>query len=349
MLIPQVPLAADTPIDEAFITATTKLMVAGHVHLALEAGSAETLLPNLKPVLRTTKCRVGPFKASQADLATTYLDHGCLSVAFEVLAEDADADAVAASIGDIAEAVSTLPPSRVVIALRTPKHDAAAAAAGTPGHVATAPLLAAIASLKNLAAGFIVTVPNLHVPSDDIKALKAAAGGHAAICVTPAAGLAPLAAVEVGRLHRHDVSVIAPSLVTASNDDIATAEAAGKLDVGACIAACARSDRPDGLFTTVVRVGRAAAPLRSLVLLHASFFAVIIVVVIIFVNAAPLAVAPPQRCCCRCLTSAARRWASSTAARTASWRRCAAGGASTTRGPAGACGARVTPPARGRR
>lgn len=268
MLIPQVPLAADAPIDEAFITATTKLMVAGHVHLALEAGAAETLLPTLKPLLRTTKCRVGPFKASQADLATTYLDNGCLSVAFEVLAEDADAEAVAASIGDIAEAVSTLPPSRVVIALRTPKHDAGAAAAGTPGVVATAPVLAAIASLKNLAAGFVVTVPNLHVPSDDIKALKAAAGGHAAICVTPAPGLAPLAAVEVGRLHRHDVSVIAPSVVTAINEDIPVAEAAGKLDVGACIAACARSDRPDGLFTTVVRACVRARVVRIGSLLH---------------------------------------------------------------------------------
>jgi phosphoribosyl-AMP cyclohydrolase len=37
-----------------------------------------------------------------------------------------------------------------------------------------------------------------------------------------------------------------------SPEDSELESAAGRLDLGQCLAACARSDRPDGLFTTVV-------------------------------------------------------------------------------------------------
>jgi phosphoribosyl-ATP pyrophosphohydrolase/phosphoribosyl-AMP cyclohydrolase/histidinol dehydrogenase len=45
----------------------------------------------------------------------------------------------------------------------------------------------------------------------------------------------------------------------ASAEDVELAAAAGRLDVGSCLAACVRSDRTDGLFTTVVadELGRA--------------------------------------------------------------------------------------------
>ena len=60
---------------------------------------------------------------------------------------------------------------------------------------------------------------------------------------------------DVGRLHRQDLHVqsraVRASPATTA-EDLELESAAGRLDVGACAAACARSDRPDGLFTTVV-------------------------------------------------------------------------------------------------
>ena len=74
-----------------------------------------------------------------------------------------------------------------------------------------------------------------------------------ALCLRPSAQT--LRPSDVGRLHRHDVGVLFPAGVATTPAEVAAAEANAaveSLDAGACLAACVRSDRPDGLFTTVV-------------------------------------------------------------------------------------------------
>jgi phosphoribosyl-ATP pyrophosphohydrolase/phosphoribosyl-AMP cyclohydrolase/histidinol dehydrogenase len=124
-----------------------------------------------------------------------------------------------------------------------------------------------MAALRPLVAGFVVGVPGAEATGELVKSLRACAGTHTYLAVQPAGGVT---AAEVGRLHRQDVTVVAhgrippvldpaaaaaaaaPPAASADAEDTAGPGAPAALDVGACIASCARSDRPDGLFTTVV-------------------------------------------------------------------------------------------------
>ena len=85
--------------------------------------------------------------------------------------------------------------------------------------------------------------------SEDAKALKAAVGDQRLI-LHLAGGRA--SAKEVARLHKHEISLQARAHVAADSAGVERGEASGVLDVGTCAVACARSDRPDGLYTTVV-------------------------------------------------------------------------------------------------
>jgi len=64
----------------------------------------------------------------------------------------------------------------------------------------------------------------------------------------------PIAPDAVGRLHAAACSVVGAATIAPSAEESAALAATGRqpLDIGSCFAACARSDRPDGLFATVV-------------------------------------------------------------------------------------------------
>jgi phosphoribosyl-ATP pyrophosphohydrolase/phosphoribosyl-AMP cyclohydrolase/histidinol dehydrogenase len=64
----------------------------------------------------------------------------------------------------------------------------------------------------------------------------------------------PITPEAVGRLHAAACSVVGTAAIAPSAEESAALAATVRqpLDIGSCFAACARSDRPDGLFATVV-------------------------------------------------------------------------------------------------
>ena len=57
------------------------------------------------------------------------------------------------------------------------------------------------------------------------------------------------AAAKVGELHALNIDVLAPACLGGGGQGLG---GQGLLDVGACLGSCARTDRTDGLMTTVV-------------------------------------------------------------------------------------------------
>ena len=258
MLIPFVnhpALGYDAALSPEVLAEITKLGVAGDVFVQLPPQTrTDRGLGYVKPLLQKIGARVGPFLPTEVEIATLFLDAGAHFVAFDV-----NAAAGEAAVEGVVEALASLPRQRLLIYVHDdttamPSSNNDAASSSPAPHAALSDnIVAAVTALRDLVAGVIVAVPNGEIHSDYHKALRNAAGPHTLVSVRPTAPT--FRGADVGRLHKHDVSVVYPAFVAMSEGDIAAAEAsapASRLDVGACVAACARSDRPDGLFTTVV-------------------------------------------------------------------------------------------------
>lgn len=248
------------------LTTAKRLGVAGDVYIELPRATApdaaflprESLIAVFKPLLRAIRCRVGPFSPSEVDLATSWLDNGAALAVFDLTvhttesAAAAVADESADAVLQVVEALaSSLPASRVAAHIRT--HSAGGgAASSSPARASSVPVnvLAAIASLKSHVCGVVVTLDGVTITADIIRTLRSASGSHLSLTVDASAST--LTHTDVGRLHRHEMHVQATGVIAASDAEVAAAEADRVLDVGSAFIACARSDRPDGLFTTVV-------------------------------------------------------------------------------------------------
>lgn len=249
-LITHPSLGYDAPLPASLIADVARLGVAGDVYLQLPPQSrTERGLSHVRALLSVANCRVGAFLPSEADAAAAYLDAGALAVAFDVNTSGGEA-----SVGAAAEALASLPRQRLLVYV----HEGAAAGGGGGGvdgsraPVSTG-IVAALTALRELVMGVIVAAPEGEIHSEFHKALRAAVDPHTALCLRPSAQT--LRPSDVGRLHRHDVGVLFPAGVATTPEEVAAAEANAaveSLDAGACLAACVRSDRPDGLFTTVV-------------------------------------------------------------------------------------------------
>lgn len=271
------PPAGITVAGAPWAGEAAKLAVAGSIHVEVPAGEVaaaggESVLARLKAVLHEAPCSVGPFEAGEVDVATSTLDAGAHWVVFGLPLVGVPASD-AAALGAVVEAVCTLPPARVHVRFLCPPLRAPAGAGGeagtgavaaSPSHsaspaAATAPatashavmdaVTAAIGALHSYACAFEVPASAGTLSSDDAKALKAAVGEQRLI-LHLAGGRAT--AKEVARLHKHEIGLQAHAAVAATSEAVERGEAVGVLDVGTCLVACARSDRPDGLYTTVV-------------------------------------------------------------------------------------------------
>ena len=260
MLIPLIShpaLGYDAPVPSSLVAELSRLSVAGDVFLQLPPQSrTERGLAHVRPLLSAATCRVGPFLPNEVDAAAAFLDAGAHMVAFDVNCAGGEA-----SVGAAAEALASLPRPRLLAFVHEGggvggaswrgggAAEGGAAARQLPGDG----VVAALAALRELVSGVIVVCPEGEVQSEFHRALRSAVDPHTALCVRPSSP--SLRPSEVGRLHRHDVGVLFPAGVSSTPEEVANAEANASvacLDAGACIAACMRSDRPDGLFTTVV-------------------------------------------------------------------------------------------------
>ena len=229
MLLPRVPLSS--PVSHV-----AELGVSSPVFLEIlpspSAPSSPPLSVDTRALLRTTPCIVGPFAAAEVDVAAAYLDAGAISVVF-LLPAERDARACAASL-------ATIPAARLVLQLPY-----AADALSAAGVADLLPFVGAV--------WFVLPPDVAALPSDDaLRELRKAV--PAAALVLPAAGAFAVTASDVGRAHGAEFSIVGAAIIAATAEASAALGAAAcqPLDLGPCIAACARSDRPDGLFTTVV-------------------------------------------------------------------------------------------------
>jgi phosphoribosyl-AMP cyclohydrolase len=243
MLVPLIDhpaLGYDAALPADLIASTTKLGIVGQVHLQLPPQSrTDPGLARIKPLLRAAAARVGPFKASEADAAVMFLDQGALTVYFDIDISTPRAIEV------VLEAIHGIPPQRVAVLL----HEHAAPLAIADEHV-PASLLEAIHAVKHVVGTVMISTSTAELHSDFLRNLRTAVGPHIAVAIQCSATTVKHS--EAARLHRHDMQLIYPAVVAMTKEDAEAAESRGHLDLGSTLAACARSDRADRLFATVV-------------------------------------------------------------------------------------------------
>ena len=282
---PGQPVEATSPVF-------TRLGLAGPLWLQLEDGAAPSAeaAASLGSLLGAARgCWVGALPADggkpAVDAAVKWLDSGARKVVFE-LAVGAELEAAAV------EALSTLPRERVVLLLRLGEDATAAAAdgvvasiAGAAGVASTVALVVPAAEESVFAAaaggggGAAAAAGDGDLPTAFGAALAAlecavkAAKVSLVLLANGGPAQARLSAADVGTLSRRKgsggpVHVAAPAKITdtGEGDDLGVASAAAAdaataavapggwaaLELSASVTACLRSDRIDGLFSTVV-------------------------------------------------------------------------------------------------
>lgn len=193
--------------------------------------------------------------------------------------------------GALVRVASQLPVERVAVRLRAPAAPAAPGAAALAESTAVGSirlLASALAELEphaaavaSVASALVVAVPAdcaaaaaLLAPGEAVRllartvggeelaaveALRAAAKalrcehiGSVAISVERSGAAVAVAPAAVGLLHACGLHVRAPATTEMIAGPDGDAKAPERTEIGASLAACLRSDRPDGLFTTVV-------------------------------------------------------------------------------------------------
>lgn len=197
------------------------------------------------PLLRAARCVVGPLATGPdaAAGAAAFLDAGAAIALFDC-AGDGWAAAAAAVAG-----LSSLPRARVAVLVPGGLWADDAALDGTAS--------TALRALGAAAATFVLVAEDAAAVSAAaataprwaaaVRAAAAAPTVLVILCRPATAGAAGVAPAAVGALHRAGVHVAA-----AAGTADAPPPSEGAADVAACLVACARTDRPDGLFPTVV-------------------------------------------------------------------------------------------------
>lgn len=263
---------ATTPLSEKDIEAILNLGIAGDIILYLPSLS-EPILKNIKPLIFATRLRVGPFTAKDIDLAVQWLDAGVIATIFDLEIpnpNDPSSSSNNDTVGTLVEAISSLPAGRVMVRFTGPY----GLLDGKMKSSAPSGILATISAIKSLINAVIIPIQTIPVPtssetnivssstpiatinsshdisSETIRAINTSAGHHVSVLFENTDKT--MVPTDIGRYHRHNIHVISSGNVAMNNEEIELGAAEGKLDIGTCISLCARSDRADGLFTTVV-------------------------------------------------------------------------------------------------
>lgn len=236
MLVPTVAIAAGASVTVASVQ---KLSVLGFVNAAFSAEQLEQLAPPsvtdaAKSAVLAARSFVGPFTPDMMAAAASWLDQGARKVVVNAASSDESALEAAAI------AVSELPASRVV--LRVP-------VTSTTEAEALKTLETKLQKLHECVGGII-----LAVGADDDKE-KAAAAAASTFDSLVAVRKLFKDDVEGGFLVGVEWEKATPSLETVAklhHKAISVVSASLEADAPLAFVKCLRTDRPDGLFTTVV-------------------------------------------------------------------------------------------------
>ncbi|CAI5740822.1 unnamed protein product [Hyaloperonospora brassicae] len=207
----------------------------------------------LKTTVLATRTLLGPFSLEMVDAMVSWLDQGLSQVLMDAASsEDAELERVAV-------AVSELPVARVV--LRVPL---ASLRTETVAHVA-----AKIERLSRVASGVVLALDaaTWTLERDGIDALVAclqtlrtSVEDTFLLAVEVSTGLLAAGSAEktlatIQRLHHCNVHVVAPGYCHGEAEetkDVVETTGGAVVDAALAFVACLRTDRPDGLFATVV-------------------------------------------------------------------------------------------------
>lgn len=230
MLIPSIQVKENEELLQ-------KLSVIGLVHVQLSAEELAAVPQEIMRSLAAARTLLGPFTSETIEVAAQWLDKGVLKVLVHANStEDADLECVAA-------AVSTLPASRVVLRLSVQLEELQNAEA----------LQSKLKQLQAVASGVVLAGLPIAldvVASDALESLKGLRKGlneGFLVVVEPTKSAADQASqiAWIAELHHTNVHVLGsvqPEIAADTHHSYAAQS----------FVKCLRSDRPDGLFTTVV-------------------------------------------------------------------------------------------------
>lgn len=276
-------LEPGTSVDPEALKSLLQLAVCGgklYLQTPADSGAAAAAVPSppaptqaLISLFQHAACWMGPFSDDHLAEAAALLDKGASVAVFQ------PAGLAAEQLSALTAAISQLPHHRVAVQLP-------GLFTGDGGEL-VAEVVTAIEACAPVSAAIILVLPAAAAAAKPSQtALLAIRKGlkaqqqlllqvEGSVAAEGAAASLPswLSVDAVGQLHRAGVDVLAPASIAAaaatttatsatSADEGASASASAAassspevhatLDPGSCFAACARTDRTDGLYTTVV-------------------------------------------------------------------------------------------------
>ncbi|RLN97023.1 hypothetical protein BBJ28_00020445 [Nothophytophthora sp. Chile5] len=263
MLIPEFS-AATAATTDAQCSLLQRLSTLGLVYAKLPARQLQALAPPvpafnteprelaLKASLLEARTLLGPFLPTMQESMAVWLDQGVSMVLVEARSSD-DSE-----LERVAVAVSELPASRVM--LRIP-------VASLHGRE-TSELRQKLARLDGTASGVVFALEGVSITQDvgfeslfaSMQSLRKSVDENFLFAVELTAGAASgppsvLALARIDEFHRKHIHVVAPSYCDGEGEaqiDMVTDDGGAAIDAGLAFVQCLRTDRPDGLFTTVV-------------------------------------------------------------------------------------------------
>ncbi|KAE9338192.1 hypothetical protein PR003_g11619 [Phytophthora rubi] len=206
----------------------------------------------LKGSLLDARTLLGPFSAEMLEPLAAWLDQGIDKVLVDAASSDDE------ELERVAVAVSELPASRVVLRIPVPSLHARE----------VTELREKLARLDGTASGVVFVIDSVTLTQESgfealfasLQALRKSVDEGFLFAVEMSAGSAAdfnavLALARIQEFHHKNVHVVAPGYCNGEDEqqvDMVTSDGEPVVDAALSFVQCLRTDRPDGLFTTVV-------------------------------------------------------------------------------------------------
>lgn len=263
MLIPEFSSASASSVD-AQCALLRRLSTLGLVYAKLPVRQLRELAPPvpafnteprdlaLKASLLESRTLLGPFSAEMLEPLAAWLDQGVQMVLVDAAStEDAELERVAV-------AVSELPATRVLLRIPVPSLHARE----------VTDLREKLVRLEGTASGVVLVIDQVTLTQENgfealfasLQALRKSVDDSFVFAVEMHSGSATMnnsvvALARIEEFHRKNIHVVTPGYCNGEGEDqidMVTGDGQAIVDAALAFVQCLRTDRPDGLFTTVV-------------------------------------------------------------------------------------------------
>ncbi|KAH7470987.1 hypothetical protein KRP22_003140 [Phytophthora ramorum] len=263
MLIPEFSSLSAATTD-AQCALLRRLSTLGLVYAKLPDGQLRDLAPlvpafnteprevSLKASLMDARTLLGPFSAEMLDPLATWLDQGVDKVLVDAASSEDE------ELERVAVAVSELPAARVVLRIPVPLLHARE----------VTELSEKLVRLEGTASGVVLVIDSVTLTQENgfealftgLQVLRKSVDDTFLFAVEMSAGSAVggsavLALARIQELHHKNIHVVTSGYCDGEGEeriDMVTGDGEAVVDAALAFVQCLRTDRPDGLFTTVV-------------------------------------------------------------------------------------------------